>query len=245
MRDSAAVPPYGWSAAIGRRGDDRRRWLDDGWWQGIRRDGNWPRRLLDRRGLLGVRSFRWCTRRDGRIRGIDERAFADGTDSGCHDPGSLARKRWRRNAARGDLVAVRAVSNCSHYPRARLFPYPGAAASARGRKQHGNPRRDLALPGMDCGLVAQPTSEALIAALASRLTTFRSANHAADRFPAGIVEILRRLGILAAPLPRSAGGAGWGTETAGVSALCDALRMLGYTSLAAGRIFEAHVNALA
>jgi alkylation response protein AidB-like acyl-CoA dehydrogenase len=98
---------------------------------------------------------------------------------------------------------------------------------------------------MDCEFVAHPDSEALIAALTSQLTTFRSTNDAPDRFPAGIIDMLRRLGILAAPLPRSDGGAGWGTEAAAVSALCTALRGLGYTNLAAGRIFEAHVNALA
>jgi hypothetical protein len=98
-------------------------------------------------------------------------------------------------------------------------------------------------------VVAQLDGEALVAALASQLAAMRGAlrsgNEAAHRFPTDIVAMLRRLGVLVAPLPRHAGGFGWGTEAAGISALCETLRILGHASLAAGRIFEAHVNAIA
>jgi alkylation response protein AidB-like acyl-CoA dehydrogenase len=64
-------------------------------------------------------------------------------------------------------------------------------------------------------------------------------------FPAAIVARLRRSGVMTAPLPRSEGGLGWGTEEAGAAPLGDALQAIGYGSLAAGRIYEAHVNAIA
>src|SRR5271156_191439 len=66
----------------------------------------------------------------------------------------------------------------------------------------------------------------------------------ADDFPAAMVARLRRSGVMTAPLPRSEGGLGWGTEEAGMLPLGDALQAIGYGSLAAGRIYEAHVNAI-
>ncbi len=68
---------------------------------------------------------------------------------------------------------------------------------------------------------------------------------ASDRFPLDAVNYLREIGLLAAPLPTREGGVGWGTEEAGATALCAALQRLGYCSLALGRIYEAHVNAIA
>jgi alkylation response protein AidB-like acyl-CoA dehydrogenase len=64
-------------------------------------------------------------------------------------------------------------------------------------------------------------------------------------FPAATIARLRRSGVMVAPLPRSEGGLGWGTEDAGALPLSDALQAIGYGSLAAGRIYEAHVNAIA
>ncbi len=63
-------------------------------------------------------------------------------------------------------------------------------------------------------------------------------------FPAGDLDGLRALGVLAAPLPLACGGAGLGTTPAGAAA-CGALLMaLGRGSIALGRIVEGHVNAL-
>jgi alkylation response protein AidB-like acyl-CoA dehydrogenase len=65
-----------------------------------------------------------------------------------------------------------------------------------------------------------------------------------DGFPVAILDWLRDNGFLAAPLPAAEGGLGWGTDPSSLSVLCAALRALGYVSLVAGRIYEAHVNAL-
>ena len=64
------------------------------------------------------------------------------------------------------------------------------------------------------------------------------------QFPADDVELLRGLGLLAAPLPRSMGGWGAGTERDGADALLAVLRAIGCGNLALGRLYEAHVNAL-
>jgi alkylation response protein AidB-like acyl-CoA dehydrogenase len=49
---------------------------------------------------------------------------------------------------------------------------------------------------------------------------------------------------LTACLPRSSGGRGWGTQSAGAIAAFDALRGLGQVSLPAARLFEGHMNAV-
>ncbi|GEP04946.1 acyl-CoA dehydrogenase family protein [Methylobacterium oxalidis] len=62
-------------------------------------------------------------------------------------------------------------------------------------------------------------------------------------FPAEDVANLRRLRLLAAPLPAGLGGGGLAEpERAGV--LLEVLRLVGYGSLALGRLYEGHVNAL-
>ncbi|MCJ2020610.1 acyl-CoA dehydrogenase family protein [Methylobacterium sp. E-065] len=64
-----------------------------------------------------------------------------------------------------------------------------------------------------------------------------------DGFPAEDVADLARLGLLAAPVPSWAGGADLGEES-GASRLATVLRSVGYGSLALGRLYEGHVNAL-
>jgi len=64
-----------------------------------------------------------------------------------------------------------------------------------------------------------------------------------DGFPAEDVADLARLGLLAAPVPSWAGGADLGEES-GASKLATVLRLVGYGSLALGRLYEGHVNAL-
>jgi alkylation response protein AidB-like acyl-CoA dehydrogenase len=68
---------------------------------------------------------------------------------------------------------------------------------------------------------------------------------APDAFPVEPIERLRALGLLTAPLPAHDGGLGWGTERDGMRPLGAALQMIGHSSLAVGRIYEAHVNAIA
>ena len=64
-----------------------------------------------------------------------------------------------------------------------------------------------------------------------------------DGFPADDVADLASLGLLAAPIPANAGGAGLGEEP-DARDLARVLRLVGYGSLALGRIYEGHVNAL-
>ncbi|MEH3145914.1 MAG: acyl-CoA/acyl-ACP dehydrogenase [Methylobacterium frigidaeris] len=62
-------------------------------------------------------------------------------------------------------------------------------------------------------------------------------------FPAEDIADLAALGLLSAPVPRDAGGAGLGDEP-GAQALAEVLRLVGAGSLALGRVYEGHVNAL-
>lgn len=64
-----------------------------------------------------------------------------------------------------------------------------------------------------------------------------------DGFPAEDVADLARNELLAAPVPRADGGAGLGEES-GSLILADVLRLVGYGSLALGRLYEGHVNAV-
>jgi alkylation response protein AidB-like acyl-CoA dehydrogenase len=64
-----------------------------------------------------------------------------------------------------------------------------------------------------------------------------------EGFPSEDVANLARLGLLAAPIPREMGGAGLGQEP-GAWKLTEVLRLVGYGSLALGRLYEGHVNAL-
>ncbi len=63
-------------------------------------------------------------------------------------------------------------------------------------------------------------------------------------FPAEDLAALRGLGVLAAPVPRAAGGCGLGTSPEGAGACAAVLMALGRGSVALGRVVEGHVNAL-
>lgn len=65
-----------------------------------------------------------------------------------------------------------------------------------------------------------------------------------QRFPAEAFRALRGCGALLAPLPCRFGGLGLGTDPLGARALLALLRHLGRGSLAIGRLYEGHVNAL-
>ncbi|MEE7476715.1 acyl-CoA dehydrogenase family protein [Methylobacterium hispanicum] len=70
-----------------------------------------------------------------------------------------------------------------------------------------------------------------------------SAEDRDDGFPTEDISDLRRLGLLAAPVLTAEGGAGLGEEP-GAGRLMEVLRLLGYGSLALGRLYEGHINAL-
>ena len=93
-----------------------------------------------------------------------------------------------------------------------------------------------------------PLALASDAVAAARQVAATAAMRAADQdrdqgFPAEDVADLARLGLLAAPVPSMAGGAGLGEEP-GARRLAAVLRLVGYGSLALGRLYEGHVNAL-
>jgi alkylation response protein AidB-like acyl-CoA dehydrogenase len=113
------------------------------------------------------------------------------------------------------------------------------------------------LSGMwDAGIIAAdngvplPAKRALearlVAALAAALSALRQG---AKSVPEELLvrehlAAIARTGLLAAPLPTAEGGLGWGTEPDRAASLCAALRMIGRASLALGRVFEGHVNAI-
>lgn len=64
-------------------------------------------------------------------------------------------------------------------------------------------------------------------------------------FPAEDIGLLRDAGALLAPLPRALGGLGAGAEPEGAELLLQVLRLLGQGNPSVGRLYEAHVNAVA
>ncbi|UHC18902.1 acyl-CoA/acyl-ACP dehydrogenase [Methylobacterium currus] len=98
---------------------------------------------------------------------------------------------------------------------------------------------------MDPWLRPGPTAESVAAA--RRVSTLAAARADAqdrdDGFPAEDVADLAQAGLLAAPVPAEEGGAGLGEEP-GAADLVAVLRLVGSGSLALGRLYEGHVNAL-
>ncbi len=63
-------------------------------------------------------------------------------------------------------------------------------------------------------------------------------------FPEAEFRRIAEAGLLAAPLPRALGGLGFGTEPGGMLPGLQLLTLFGWGSLAVGRVYEGHVNAL-
>ena len=95
----------------------------------------------------------------------------------------------------------------------------------------------MAPPGAACSL---PKAARHVAARAGARAPLQDHD---GGFPADDVAELARSGLLAGPVPRAEGGAGLGEED-GAADLCDVLRTVGSGSLALGRLYEGHVNAL-
>lgn len=100
---------------------------------------------------------------------------------------------------------------------------------------------DLRLDDIAWGMRSDPVAAArAVAAGAAR----RAGCHDHDGgFPAEDVVELTRMGLLAAPVPRREGGAGLGEEPDG-AILQAVLTHVGAGSLALGRVYEGHVNAV-
>ncbi|WP_345819553.1 acyl-CoA dehydrogenase family protein [Methylobacterium fujisawaense] len=86
-------------------------------------------------------------------------------------------------------------------------------------------------------------SEAAARTIAAAAAARADAQDHDGGFPQDDVADLARLGLLAAPVPVEQAGAGLGTEP-GAGALAEVLRLVGYGSLALGRLYEGHVNAI-
>lgn len=102
--------------------------------------------------------------------------------------------------------------------------------------------------GLPTGGADRPACATLLQAVTAALPAMRQRAVALDRdaaFPAQDFAELRALGLLAAPLPTALGGLGLGTEPAGADGLRRLLILLGRGNMAVGRLFEAHVNAIA
>ncbi len=96
--------------------------------------------------------------------------------------------------------------------------------------------------------VIEDAGDALLRGVVDALPQMRRNAGALDRaatFPEVDFAHLRSLGLLAAPLPRAVGGLGFGTGPEGADGLCRLLVLLGRGNAAIGRLFEAHVNAIA
>lgn len=92
-------------------------------------------------------------------------------------------------------------------------------------------------------LTAAPDSVAAARRVAALAAGRADAQDRDDGFPAEDVADLARAGLLAAPVPAAEGGAGLGQEP-GAADLAAVLRLVGLGSLALGRLYEGHVNAL-
>ncbi|QRE73563.1 acyl-CoA dehydrogenase family protein [Methylobacterium aquaticum] len=99
----------------------------------------------------------------------------------------------------------------------------------------------------EAALHALPTTAPNSVAAARRVAALAAGRADAqdrdDGFPAEDVADLARAGLLAAPVPAAEGGAGLGQEP-GAADLAAVLRLVGLGSLALGRLYEGHVNAL-
>ncbi|KTS38166.1 acyl-CoA dehydrogenase [Methylobacterium indicum] len=97
---------------------------------------------------------------------------------------------------------------------------------------------------MDRGRDREPARAVAAARRIASLSAGRAdAQDRDDGFPAADILDLARLGLLAAPVPAEEGGDGLGGEP-GAADLAEVLRLVGSGSLALGRLYEGHVNAL-
>lgn len=106
----------------------------------------------------------------------------------------------------------------------------------------------LAPPPVSVGGFVAPPSVEEAARRAGAVAAYAAA-HAAERdatgaFPADEFDGLRAAGLFVAPLPRSHGGLGIGTEPGLTAPLLEMLTHIGRGSLPVGRVYEGHVNAL-
>ena len=105
---------------------------------------------------------------------------------------------------------------------------------------------DILPEGIASRRAAGPRGLDMVAA--ARTLAAQASRHAPDQdrdggFPVEDVAELARSHLLAAPVPEADGGAGLGGEP-GAHRLADVLRWIGYGSLALGRVYEGHVNAV-
>jgi alkylation response protein AidB-like acyl-CoA dehydrogenase len=94
---------------------------------------------------------------------------------------------------------------------------------------------------------AEDAIATLLARMAAPINAARSRAQSLDRdarFPAEDVSALAGIGAFAAVVPTPMGGLGIGTEPARAAATASLLHLIGSGSIALGRIFEGHLNAI-
>lgn len=89
-----------------------------------------------------------------------------------------------------------------------------------------------------------PSGPALDPGLEHRIASRAAAADRGERDLAADLDDLADCGLIAAPVPVDAGGAGLGTSAGGARACADVLRLLGRANLSLARLFEGHVNAV-
>ncbi|OAS25507.1 acyl-CoA dehydrogenase family protein [Methylobacterium platani] len=104
---------------------------------------------------------------------------------------------------------------------------------------------DLRIPSRPAATPSEPGRDPVAAArrVAGLAASRADAQDRDDGFPAEDVADLAWGGLLAAPVPAGEGGAGLG-DAPGAADLAEVLRLVGSGSLALGRVYEGHVNAL-
>lgn len=92
--------------------------------------------------------------------------------------------------------------------------------------------------------VPHPDPVAAIRRCADRIFAMDEAVDTTGRFPHDSIALLAEAGLLVAPLPRALGGIGLGSDPLQTAALAAVLTATGRASLAVGRLYEGHVNAI-
>ncbi|MCK8783372.1 acyl-CoA/acyl-ACP dehydrogenase [Roseomonas sp. NAR14] len=121
------------------------------------------------------------------------------------------------------------------------------AALASSAPAAGGPLDPAFAPLVDAPLVDAPLADAPGDAVRRLLPALSAGAEALDRdgaFPAAELALLGAAGLLAAPLPATAGGAGLGTDPGTAVELAEVLRLVGRANLSLGRLYEGHVNTL-
>jgi alkylation response protein AidB-like acyl-CoA dehydrogenase len=112
------------------------------------------------------------------------------------------------------------------------------------RNQFETPKRTHAV---DMPVEPPPGTSEILRRVTEYVPMMQEHAAACDRegaFPIADMQVLRDIGVLAAPVPVGRGGLGLGTDAPDPAGISKLLRLLGRGNLSVARVVEAHVNAL-